>query len=57
MVAIARKTLNIEKSLYELLQVISVNPFENQGLYELSQNKPPKQISPDFQNSFVFNEN
>jgi hypothetical protein len=57
MVAIARKTLNIEKSLYELLQIISVNPFENQGLYELSQNKPTQQISSDFQNSFVFNEN
>lgn len=57
MVAIARKTLNIEKSLYELLQVISVNPFENQGLYELSHNQPPKQISPGFQNSFLFNEN
>jgi len=57
MVAIVKKTLKIEKSLYELLQLISVNPFENQGLDELLNGNFPGQTSPLLQNSFTFNDN
>jgi len=57
MVAIVKKTLKIEKSLYELLQLISVNPFENQGLDELLNGDSPKQIAHALQNSFIFNDN
>lgn len=35
LVAIARKRLSIEHSLYEILQYISVSPFEKRPLYEV----------------------
>jgi IS4 transposase len=57
MVAIVRKTLNLEKSLYELLQVISVNPFENQGLQELFDENFSEPNLHDLQKSFIFNDN
>lgn len=57
MVAIFKKHQNIEKSLYEVLQLVSVNPFETQPLKELLKTKPPNQFQDDLQNYFVFNHN
>jgi hypothetical protein len=40
MVAIARKTLNVEKSLNEILQIVSVNIFEQVSMQELLATAP-----------------
>jgi hypothetical protein len=55
MVAIVKKHLNIQKSLYDLLQIISVNPFETQPLENILGPSSQAQILPDSQNSFIFN--
>lgn len=55
MVAIVKKQLNIQKSLYELLQIVSVNPFEAQPLENMLSKKPQPQTLHDSQNSFIFN--
>ena len=34
-VAIVRKELRIEQSMYEILQILSTSPFEQIGLHEL----------------------
>jgi IS4 transposase len=57
MVAILKKQQKIEKSLYEVLQLVSVNPFETQPLEELLKAKPREQLKCDLQNCFVFNSN
>lgn len=59
MVAIVRKTANLPKSLNEILQIISVNIFEQCPLAELLAEPSATTIenpgSPQFQNSFNFN--
>jgi hypothetical protein len=59
MVAIVRKTLNSEKTLNEILQIVSVNIFEQVPLQQLLANIPaptPSQIEePQSQNMFCFN--
>jgi IS4 transposase len=57
MVAILKKQLKVEKSLYEILQLISVNPFEKLSFCELLRQKPSAENSSAVQNTFVFNEN
>jgi hypothetical protein len=41
MVAIVRKQLNLQKSLNEILQIVSVNIFEQTTLAELLAPTPP----------------
>ena len=59
MVAIVKKTANLRKSLNEILQIISVNIFEQCPLPELlaEQPSPPSEKPADtqLQNSFPFN--
>jgi hypothetical protein len=59
MVAIIKKTANLKKSLNEILQILSVNIFEQCPLSELlaEESSPPPQILADAQsqNSFAFN--
>ena len=57
MVAILKKELKLEKSLYEILQLISVNPFEKLSFYELLSQQSSAENSLAFQKAFVFNEN
>lgn len=57
MVAILKKELKVEKSLYDILQLISVNPFEKLSLCELLSQKPAAENSSELQKAFVFNEN
>ena len=38
LVAIVKKELNIERSLYEILQILSVNPFEKTPIFQLLTN-------------------
>jgi hypothetical protein len=57
MVAILKKELKVEKSLYEILQLISVNPFERLSFCELLSQQPSEENSSECQKSFVFNEN
>jgi len=57
MVAILKKELKVEKSLYEILQLISVNPFERLSFCELLSQQPSAENSSDFSKAFVFNEN
>ena len=57
MVAILKKELKVEKSMYEILQLISVNPFEKLDFCELLRQRPSAENSPVFQKAFVFNEN
>jgi len=57
MVAILKKELKVEKSLYEILQLISVNPFEKLSFCELLRQKPSADNFSAVQNAFVFNEN
>lgn len=55
MVAILKKELGIPKSLYEILQVLSVSAFEQTTLAELlADNEPLEKFIPA-QNTFVFN--
>jgi len=60
MVAIIRRQLNIQKSLNEILQIVSVNIFEQTPLAELLATQPAlsEQIVSDdqFQKSFCFND-
>jgi hypothetical protein len=60
MVAIVRKTANLQKSLNEILQIISVNIFEQCPLSELLAEQPlptpQKPADAHSQNSFVFND-
>ena len=57
MVAILKNELKVEKSLYDILQLISVNPFEKLSFCELLSQKPLAENTPEFQKAFVFNEN
>ena len=57
MVAILKKELKVEKSLYEILQLISVNPFEKLSFSDLLSQHSSAKNSPDLQKAFVFNEN
>ena len=60
MVAIIRKELNVKKSLNEILQIVSVNIFEQVPLAELLANElkisEPKTTEGDIQKSLLFNE-
>jgi IS4 transposase len=55
MVAIVKKELKLEKSLYEILQVVSVSCFENIGLFELLTGKLAEEKISDPQKLFSFN--
>ena len=57
MVAILKKELKVKKSLYEILQLISVNPFEKLSFCELLNQQPSAENSSEFFKAFVFNEN
>lgn len=59
LVAIAKRRLNIQRTLNEILQIVSVNIFEHVPLQELLATQP-KELNPevserDYQNLFVFN--
>jgi hypothetical protein len=48
--AIAKKSLRLEKSLYEILQILSVSLFEKENLYQwVSKNSAPKTTQHIFQ--------
>ena len=50
MVAIVKKEVGTAKSLNEILQILSVNAFEQVPLAELLVENGPKSISPEPQN-------
>jgi hypothetical protein len=50
LVAIIRKRLAIPLSLYAMLQILSVTPFDNVPLFQLLSDSQCEQISPDFSN-------
>jgi len=60
MVAIIRKTLKTQKTLNEILQIVSVNIFEQMPLEELLATEPrvlkPKVDEGHFQNLLIFND-
>jgi hypothetical protein len=56
MVAILKKELNVKKSLYESLQLISVNPFEKVSFCELTGQQSCEVTASELQKSFVFDE-
>jgi len=47
LVAIIRKRLSLPVSLYAMLQILSVTPFENAPLFQLLNECEPRPISPD----------
>jgi hypothetical protein len=51
LVAIAKKELKIERSLYEILQLVSVSAFERLPLKELVANLAPSHLSKNLQNT------
>lgn len=51
LVAIARKQLRIERSLYEMLQILSVSAFEETPINSLFSGSPSPTDSPDTQNT------
>ena len=55
MVAILKKELGIPKTLYEILQIISVNAFEQLSLAELLAEYEPTAEQDDDQKLFQFN--
>ena len=57
MVAIVKKELGLKKSLYEILQIISVNPFERIPFRQLVNQQKNHPVSENLQNSFVFIDN
>jgi hypothetical protein len=59
LVAIAKRRLNIQRTLNEILQIVSVNIFEHVPLQELLATQP-RELNPElsergYQNLFVFN--
>jgi len=55
LVAIVRKELGLELSLSQILQVLSVNVFEQMPLAELVANNAPQDETPDSRNQLVLN--
>ena len=55
LVAIAKKKLKIEHSPYEILQYISVSPFERKPLYEVFLNNGNQEIKEQNINQLKFN--
>ena len=54
--AIAKKSLRLEKSLYEILQILSVSLFEKEPLYQwLARNTAQKQLTPSHNQLNLFN--
>ena len=51
LVAIAKKQLPVEKSLYEILQIVSVSALEQIPLHELLSKTPPGENNPTAQNT------
>ena len=47
LVAIIRKRLNVQRSLYSMLQILSVNPFQTTPLDQLFTEAAPSQEMPD----------
>jgi hypothetical protein len=54
MVAIMKKELGIQKSLYEILQIVSVNAFEQVPLHELLTDAGPSVQVNDRQKLLLF---
>jgi IS4 transposase len=54
MVAIMKKELGIQKSLYEILQIVSVNAFEQVPLHELLTDASPTVQVNDRQKLLLF---
>jgi IS4 transposase len=55
MVAIIRKQLGIKKSLYEILQIVSVNAFAQVPLSQLLEELPASAENNDSQKSLILN--
>lgn len=55
LVAIAKKQMKIQNSLYEMLQYISVSPFEKEPLYEVFKNYKSPQMHDLETNQLKFN--
>jgi IS4 transposase len=56
LVAIIKKELKLQKSLNEILQVLSVSAFEEVPLAELLAESPPEQLKSDIQKPLLFND-
>jgi IS4 transposase len=54
LVALARKELGIERSLYQMLQILSVSAFEEIPMKELFSRSPVSLETPDLQNTPCF---
>jgi transposase len=56
MVAIMKKELGVQKSLYEILQIVSVNAFEQVPLQQLLTDATPNAPADDRQKLLIFND-
>jgi hypothetical protein len=55
-VAILKKQLASERSLYSILQILSVNAFEQAPLPQVLRDYAPQNIDADVHNQLVFND-
>jgi len=55
LVAIAKKQLESQKSLYSILQILSVNAFEQEPLHPLLRDSPSQISGDSICNHLVFN--
>ena len=55
LVAIVKKQLESEKSLYSILQILSVNAFEQEPLHQILRDSPSQISGDSFCNQLVFN--
>ena len=55
LVAIVKKQLASERSLYSILQILSVNAFEKEPLHQVLKELEPHNLEDDYCNQLVFN--
>jgi hypothetical protein len=55
LVAIVKKQLGSEKSLYSILQILSVNAFEQEPMHQVLRDSPSQIVEGSFCNQLVFN--
>ena len=54
-VAMVKKQLASERSLYSILQILSVNAFEKEPLHQVLKELEPHNLEDDYCNQLVFN--
>jgi IS4 transposase len=55
LVAIVKKQLKSEKSLYSILQILSVNAFEKDLLHQVLSEAPSQNLEEGLRNQLIFN--